>query len=59
MLVLYSMAGSMIADICDQDELENGVRREGSYSAVYQLVVEIRGIDRVARCWFPAGLNRL
>ncbi len=35
MLVLYTMAGSMIADICDQDELENGVRREGSYSAVY------------------------
>lgn len=35
MLVLYTMAGSMIADICDEDELENGVRREGSYSAVY------------------------
>lgn len=35
MLVLYTMAGSMIADICDEDELKNGVRREGSYSAVY------------------------
>jgi GPH family glycoside/pentoside/hexuronide:cation symporter len=35
MLVLYTMAGSMIADICDEDELHNGVRREGSYSAVY------------------------
>ncbi|MCA9250795.1 MAG: MFS transporter [Phycisphaerales bacterium] len=35
MLVLYTMAGAMIADICDEDELENGVRREGSYSAVY------------------------
>lgn len=35
MLVLFTMAGSMIADICDEDELENGVRREGSYSAVY------------------------
>ncbi|MCB9849998.1 MAG: MFS transporter [Phycisphaerales bacterium] len=35
MLVLFTMAGAMIADICDEDELKNGVRREGSYSAVY------------------------
>lgn len=35
MLVLYTMAGAMIADICDEDELANGVRREGNFSAVY------------------------
>ncbi len=35
MLVLYTMAGSMMADICNLDELQNGIRREGSYSAVY------------------------
>lgn len=35
MLGLYTMVGAMIADICDEDELKNGVRREGSYSAVY------------------------
>jgi len=35
MLVLFTMAGSMIADICDEDELAHGVRREGSYSAIY------------------------
>lgn len=35
MLVLYTMAGSMVADICDEDELEHGVRREGSFSALY------------------------
>ena len=35
MLVLYTMAGAMIADICDEDELQYGVRREGCYSAVY------------------------
>jgi GPH family glycoside/pentoside/hexuronide:cation symporter len=35
MLVLFTMAGAMIADICDEDELESGVRREGNYSAVY------------------------
>ncbi|HMP90571.1 MAG TPA: MFS transporter [Kiritimatiellia bacterium] len=35
MLVLYTMAGSMIADICDEDELDYGVRREGSFSSLY------------------------
>ena len=35
MLVLFTMAGAMIADICDEDELKNRVRREGTYSAVY------------------------
>jgi len=35
MLVLYTMAGSMIADICDEDEVKSGVRREGSFSALY------------------------
>ncbi len=35
MLVLYTLAGSMIADICDEDELSSGVRREGSFSALY------------------------
>lgn len=35
MLVLYTLAGSMIADICDEDELQYGVRREGSFSALY------------------------
>ncbi len=35
MLVLYTMAGSMIADICDEDEVQSGVRREGSFSALY------------------------
>ncbi|MEZ6083230.1 MAG: hypothetical protein R3E58_04580 [Phycisphaerae bacterium] len=27
MLVLYTMAGSSCPNICDEDELENGVRR--------------------------------
>lgn len=35
MLVLYTMAGSMIADICDEDEVAFKVRREGSFSALY------------------------
>ncbi len=35
MLVLYTMAGAMIADVCNADEVESGVRREGGFSAVY------------------------
>ena len=35
MLGLYTMASSMIADVCDEDELRTGIRREGIYSAVY------------------------
>ena len=35
MLVLFSLVFSMIADICDEDEIKTGKRREGSYHAVY------------------------
>jgi GPH family glycoside/pentoside/hexuronide:cation symporter len=34
-LVLFSLVYSMLADICDEDELNTGKRREGSYQAVY------------------------
>lgn len=43
MLVLFTMAGAMIADICDEDELEYGVRREGSYSAIYSWWLKFAG----------------
>jgi GPH family glycoside/pentoside/hexuronide:cation symporter len=35
MLGVYTMASSMTADVCDEDELRTGTRREGIYSAVY------------------------
>jgi GPH family glycoside/pentoside/hexuronide:cation symporter len=35
MLGLYTMASSMTADVCDEDEVRTGTRREGIYSAVY------------------------
>ena len=35
MLVLFSLVFAMIADICDEDELRTGRRREGSYHAMY------------------------
>ncbi len=35
MVMCFSLVNSMNADICDEDELNTGVRREGSYYAVY------------------------
>lgn len=35
MVVAFSLVNAMIADICDEDELATGIRREGIYFAVY------------------------
>lgn len=35
MVFCFSLVNSMISDICDEDELATGVRREGIYFAVY------------------------
>lgn len=35
MVFCFSLVNAMIADICDQDELESGIRREGMYFAAY------------------------
>ena len=35
MVMCFSLVNSMIADICDEDELNTGVRREGGYFAIY------------------------
>ena len=32
---LFTLMGSMIADVCDLDELDNGHRREGTFGAIY------------------------
>ena len=32
---------SMVADICDEDELKTGCRREGSYSSIFQLTIKL------------------
>jgi GPH family glycoside/pentoside/hexuronide:cation symporter len=33
--------GSMIADVCDMDELETGERREGMFGAIYWWMVKL------------------
>jgi glycoside/pentoside/hexuronide:cation symporter, GPH family len=35
MVFAFSLVNAMIADICDEDELASGLRREGIYFAVY------------------------
>jgi GPH family glycoside/pentoside/hexuronide:cation symporter len=35
MVFCFSLVGSMISDVCDEDELATGIRREGIYWAVY------------------------
>jgi glycoside/pentoside/hexuronide:cation symporter, GPH family len=37
---VWVLVGSMIADICDVDELENGTRREGMFGAVMMTVAK-------------------
>jgi len=34
-LVLGTLGASMMADVCDEDELKTGIRREGVYQAAY------------------------
>jgi GPH family glycoside/pentoside/hexuronide:cation symporter len=38
---LFTLMMSMTADVCDLDELNNGSRREGTFGAVYWLMVKI------------------
>jgi GPH family glycoside/pentoside/hexuronide:cation symporter len=35
MLMFFTLGSSMVADVCDEDELHSGTRSEGSYYAVY------------------------
>jgi glycoside/pentoside/hexuronide:cation symporter, GPH family len=41
MVATYVLSYSMLADICDLDELNTGLRREGSYSAVFGSIQKI------------------
>jgi GPH family glycoside/pentoside/hexuronide:cation symporter len=39
----YMVIRSIIADICDDDELKTGLRREGSYGAMYSWIGKVDG----------------
>lgn len=38
---LFTLMGSMVADVCDLDELETGERREGMFGSIYWWVVKL------------------
>jgi GPH family glycoside/pentoside/hexuronide:cation symporter len=38
---LFTTVSAMIADVCDQDELEVGYRREGTFGAIYWWMVKL------------------
>ena len=38
---LFTLMGSMIADVCDMDELETHERREGMFGSIYWWVVKL------------------
>ena len=38
---LFTLMGSMIADVCDVDELETGERREGMFGSIFWWVVKL------------------
>ena len=38
---LFTLMGSMIADVCDLDELNTGQRREGMFASIYWWVVKL------------------
>lgn len=38
---LFTLMGSMVADVCDFDELKSGLRREGMFGAIFWWVVKL------------------
>ncbi|MFA5087922.1 MAG: MFS transporter [Candidatus Omnitrophota bacterium] len=38
---LFTLVSSMVADVCDLDELQTGTRREGMFSAIYWWMVKL------------------
>ncbi|WNC71749.1 MFS transporter [Thalassotalea psychrophila] len=38
---LFTLMGSMVADVCDMDELETGERREGMFGSIFWWVVKL------------------
>lgn len=38
---LFTLVSSMVADVCDLDELETGFRREGMFGAIYWWMVKL------------------
>jgi GPH family glycoside/pentoside/hexuronide:cation symporter len=42
-VAVWTIGSSMMADVCDVDELKTGARREGSYGAIYGWILKVGG----------------
>jgi GPH family glycoside/pentoside/hexuronide:cation symporter len=38
---VFTVISSMLADVCDLDELQNGTRREGTFGAIYWWMIKL------------------
>ncbi|MCE7967294.1 MAG: MFS transporter [Leptolyngbya sp. PLA3] len=52
MLMFFTLASAMIADVCDEDELNTGMRSEGSFYAVFWWFMKMG----MAGAYFVAGV---
>ncbi len=52
MLFFFTLAAAMVADVCDEDELETGTRSEGAYYSVFWWFMKLG----MAGAYFVAGL---
>jgi GPH family glycoside/pentoside/hexuronide:cation symporter len=52
MLMFFTLASAMVADVCDEDELHTGRRSEGSYYAVFWWFMKMG----MAGAYFAAGV---
>jgi GPH family glycoside/pentoside/hexuronide:cation symporter len=52
MLMFFTLASAMIADVCDEDELNTGTRSEGAYYSVFWWFMKMG----MALAYFAAGV---
>ncbi len=52
MLMFFTLASAMVADVCDEDELNTGTRKEGAYYSVFWWFMKMG----MAGAYFAAGV---
>jgi len=52
MLMFFTLASAMVADVCDEDDLNTGVRKEGAYYSVFWWFMKMG----MAGAYFVAGV---
>ncbi|MCK5473615.1 MAG: MFS transporter, partial [Planctomycetes bacterium] len=57
MLFFFTLGSSMVGDVCDEDELKTGKRREGSFGAVFSFIMKLSAAGIVATTGFMIDLS--